>query len=188
MTKVKSHTKKINGETINVKSYSRKEPILSAKEYLEKSKKNKTSIISKGKNRFLIDNNKTKLATIKINNETNTTINISNWKTYKKGKGYGKKLLNEITKNKPDLYLITTDGLTKLGQENIEKGLNENNTNPLYNFKLISLRGNSGGGIAQIWRQDVINYYIEKQRNNKSNSRNIFEFNENLYVNTKNKN
>jgi len=38
MTKVKSYTKKINGKTINVKSYSRKEPILSAKEYLNARK------------------------------------------------------------------------------------------------------------------------------------------------------
>ncbi len=33
MVEVKSHIKKINGKTINVKSYARKEPILSASEY-----------------------------------------------------------------------------------------------------------------------------------------------------------
>jgi len=38
MTKVKSYTKKVNGKTINVKSYSRKDPVLSAKEYLKTHK------------------------------------------------------------------------------------------------------------------------------------------------------
>ncbi len=51
MVEVKSHTKKINGKTINVKSYSRKEPVLSASDYLNKvsSVKTKDEYLYNGK-------------------------------------------------------------------------------------------------------------------------------------------
>lgn len=112
---------------------------------------------SKGKV-SLQDKEGNELASFKLNYENEEAINISKWKAKQKDHGYGRELLKKFVESKPDLYSISTDGLTEKGEANIQKALPE--------FKIIEKRRGYGGSMANLMRQDAIDYFIDKQKEN----------------------
>lgn len=111
-------------------------------------------IVIKGEKVELKDLTGKKLASFKLNYDTSDAINISDWKASEKGFGHGKELLTRfIAEERPDVYMITTDGLTEKGKENILKALPE--------FKIIIWRRGAGGAVAVLMRQDAIDYYLD---------------------------
>jgi len=114
----------------------------------------RNSIIMKGDKIELKDNLGKKLASFKLNYDSPDAINISNWKASKKGFGHGKELISRfIAEERPDVYMIITDGLTEKGEKNILKALPE--------FKIINWRRGAGGAVAVLMRQDAIDYYVD---------------------------
>jgi hypothetical protein len=115
----------------------------------------KTRIVRDSNRVALVDQKGNKLAQFKVWAESDQSVRITNWKAYKKGQGYGKELIKKYVASKPNLFFITTDGLSKAGQYNIEKALP--------NFRVILLGGLGGRGISNIMRQDAIDNYVENQ-------------------------
>lgn len=118
-----------------------------------------TQMFKEDKGKVLLkDKEGNELASFKLDYDSEDAINISKWKAKVKGSGYGRELIQKFVKSKPDLYSITTDGFTEKGEANIQKALP--------GFKIINKRRGYGGSTANIMRQDVIDYFVDRQKEN----------------------
>ena len=110
----------------------------------------------KNKNKLeLRDSKGNKLASLQINVDGIQNITISHWKTFAKGKGYGRLLIKKLIKSKPDLWMITTDGFTEKGHANIMKALP--------NWRLMDWRRGTHAGWAILMHQDAIDWIIDEK-------------------------
>ena len=107
-----------------------------------------TRVVRDGKKLLMFDDDR-KVAKLDINQESDESMNISGWKSYVRGKGYGKKLLSDYVGERPDMSFIATDGLTVQGEENLKRALPE--------FRVIFKRP----GSAAVMRQDAVDKYVE---------------------------
>ena len=112
--------------------------------------------LMQNKGRYTLQTDGKVLASIRVKKFGDEILNFKTWRTYVKGKGYGKELVQRIIKKNPDVYQINTNGLSRAGEANIGKALPE--------FKIIFWRTGMSGGIATLLRQDAIDYYIDKRK------------------------
>jgi hypothetical protein len=103
----------------------------------------------------LLTRNSDVLAKMKVKEFGDESIRISDWKTLKKGKGYGKELIRKYIKKHPEVWDINTDGFTEAGAKSIEKALP--------NFRITIWRHGTTTGIGKLMRQDAIDYYVDRQ-------------------------
>jgi hypothetical protein len=96
------------------------------------------------------------LASIKVFHEDEHSIGLADWKARLKGHGYGRELVKELTKNKPDLVIVTTDGFTEKGAANIIKILPD--------FKITAWHHGWNYGLGTLMRQDYIDHLIDRQK------------------------
>lgn len=119
------------------------------------SRKSHMKIKKSDKKVTLVDKRK-ELASMNIDFREEGIVSISNWKAKVKGKGYGKKLMKDYIDANPDIWNISTDGLTEVGMHNIKKALPE--------FKIIDTRKTRGLMFkARLMSQSAIDYFIERQ-------------------------
>ena len=95
------------------------------------------------------------VASVKLNYDSDSAINISDWKAKVKGGGHGKRLIQKLVAERPDLYHITTDGTTAAGRANLLKALP--------GWKFIDERQGASAASATLWRQDVIDYALDER-------------------------
>lgn len=97
MVEVKQHTKNINGKKVIVKPYTRKEPILSAKDYIKKENSHKgyNVEITKDKNYGLY------FVTNISDSNTNKNLEVKgeDFKTRDEALNYAKKLIDKDIKS-----------------------------------------------------------------------------------------
>lgn len=128
--------------------------------------------IKREKNKiFLVSPDGEKLAVVKVIGETESSINLSTWRAYVKHKGYGKELIQKIVKSKPNLYMVTTNGLSKEGEPAMQQALK--------GFKITDWRTSGAGAFIMFMRQDAIDYYVELQE--KSGRRSVIQINPELH-------
>jgi len=108
-----------------------------------------------GKKVKLVDDNGDMLASLTLNYDSEQAINISAWKAKIKGKGYGKKLLEMMLDERPNVFQINTDGTTQMGRANLLKALPD--------WKFVDERKSFSAAMALLMRQDAIDYFIDKR-------------------------